>query len=340
MKKVLLASTVLAMSASVAAAEVAVSGSARMGVAYNSEAPNELGFTSRVRVAFALSGESDSGLSFGASIRADNAAAGNNGAQRTAGTAGTPPTIVDDGDGGFIVIPGTPGTPATFGDVNGAGSQGAGNVFVSGAFGKLTMGDVDGAAELVTGDLAGVGLTGLGDTNENAFLSNGGVAARSAARYEYSTGGLTFAVSANNPQNDTEFDGNVYSIGVKYSVDAYAFGLGYETAEIDGESVDHIIGMAQGTFSGVTVKATYGEASDLDLTQYGVSATYKMDALGLTAFHRVAELGIRKDKFTGIGASYDLGGGASVVGGLVDVNRGIGGGADETRADLGLNFAF
>lgn len=309
MKKVLLASTVLAMSASVAAAEVAVSGSARMGVAYNSEEPNELGFTSRVRVAFALSGESDSGLSFGASIRADNSGNGNSGTS----------------------------------DVNGAGSMTAGNVFVSGAFGKLTMGDVDGAAELVTGDLAGVGLTGLGDTNENTFLSNNGSfapsgGARSAARYEYSTGGLTFAVSANNPQFDNEFDGNVYSIGVKYAVDAYAFGLGYETAEIDGVTVDHIIGSAQGTFSGVTVKATYGEASDLDFTQYGISATYKMDALGLTAFHRVAELGLAKSKFTGIGASYDLGGGASVVGGLVDVNPNVGSG--ETRADLGLNFSF
>ncbi|PJF08606.1 porin [Pseudorhodobacter sp. MZDSW-24AT] len=316
MKKVLLASTVLAMSASVAAAEVAVSGSARMGVAYNSEAPNEFGFTSRVRVAFALSGESDSGLSFGASIRADNSGNGNNG---------------------------------TGGDVNGAGSMSAGNVFVSGAFGKLTMGDVDGAAELVTGDLAGVGLTGLGDHNENTFLSNGNTFARSAARYEYSTGGLTFALSANNPQFDGELVGspaavqnsNTYSIGVKYAVDAYAFGLGYETTDTAaGVSVDHIIGMAQGTFSGVTVKVTYGEASDIDFTQYGISASYKMDALGLTAYHRVAETGIRKDKFTGIGASYDLGGGASVVGGLVDVNRGIGGGADLTRADLGLSFAF
>ena len=309
MKKVLLASTVLAMSASVAAAEVAVSGSARMGVAYNSEATNEIGFTSRVRVAFALSGESDSGLSFGASIRADNAVNGNNGTE----------------------------------DVNGRGSMSAGNVFVSGAFGKLTMGDVDGAAELVTGDLAGVGLTGLGDTNENTFLSNNNdiaEQARSAARYEYSTGGLTFAISANNPQFDDEFDGNVYSIGVKYAVDAYAFGLGYETAEIDGVTVDHIIGSAQGTFSGVTVKATYGEASDIDFTQYGISATYKMDALGLTAFHRVADGGLeeQKVKYTGIGASYDLGGGASVVGGIVDVNPQFGSG--ETRADLGLSFAF
>ncbi|MDO9639024.1 MAG: porin [Pseudotabrizicola sp.] len=323
MKKVLLASTVLAMTATVAAADVTVSGSARMGVAYNSEAVNKLGFTSRVRVAFGLSGETDTGLAFGASIRADNSGAGNNGVARA-----TP----------------APGTGS--GDVNGAGNQAAGSVFVSGAFGKLSMGDVDGAAELVTGDLAGVGLTGLGDLNESAFLSNTDAVRRSAARYEYSTGGLTFAVSADNPQNDAAALENVYSIGVKYSVDAYAFGLGYETSDVNGVSVDHIIASGEATFSGITLKAVYGEADDFggiagnDFTQYGISAKYSMDALSVTAFHRVAETGVRKDKFTGIGASYALGGGASVVGGLVDVNYGLGGPVDQTRADLGLSFSF
>lgn len=327
MKKVLLASTVLAMTATVAAADVTVSGSARMGIAYNSEAPNELGFTSRVRVAFGLSGETDTGLAFGASIRADNAGNGNN---------GVPQTVLGN-------------TPTTFGDVNGAGNQAAGSVFVSGAFGKLSMGDVDGAAELVVGDLAGVGLTGLGDTNENEFLSNTTAGDRSAARYEYSTGGLTFALSADNPQNDSAGNGNTYSIGVKYAIDAYAFGLGYETTDIAGRSVDHIIASGEATFSGVTLKAVYGQADDLaaagvDFTQYGISASYSMNALTVTGFHRVEDERValgRKDKFTGIGASYDLGGGASVVGGLVDVNYGAGAPtADETRADLGLSFKF
>lgn len=307
MKKVLLASTVLALSATVAAAEVTVTGAARMGVAYNSEAPNELGFTSRVRAIFTMSGESDSGLAFGASIRADNAAAGNNG---------------------------------TGGDVNGAGSMSAGNVFVSGAFGKLSMGDVDGAAELVVGDLDGVGLTGLGDLNENLYLSNSDASRRSAARYEYTTGGLTFALSADNPQNDTVATGNVYSIGAKYAVDAYSVSLGYETADIGGVSVDHVILGGAATFSGVTVKAVYGKADigAADLKQYGLSASYSMDALSLTGFYRVEDLAGSKDKFAGIGGAYDLGGGASVVGGLVDVNPAFG--AGETRADLGLSFSF
>lgn len=329
MKKVLLATTVLAMSATVAAAEVSVSGSARMGVAYNSEAANgnDVGFTSRARVQFNLSGESDNGLSFGASVRADQANNANNGVG---------------------------------GDVNGAGNQSAGNVFVSGAFGKISMGDVDGAAEKVTGDLYGVGLTGLGDLNEGVYLSNAGTSDRTAARYDYTTAGFTFALSADNPQNDpreadgivtrrNDGTGSTYSVGVAYAVDAYKFGLGYETRDFvavgstTSVSQEQVIASAEGTFGDVSIKAVYGDFDNAALDkQYGLSAQYKVDALTVAGFHRVEDIAgatTGKNKYTGIGASYDLGGGASVVGGIVDVNRPVGI-ADETRADLGLSFKF
>lgn len=340
MKKVLLATTVLAMSATVAAAEVSLSGDARMGVAYNSEAANEVGFTSRARVTFNLSGESDNGLSFGASFRADTAAeASRRGYVETAGAASR--------------------------DVNGMPSQAAGSVFVSGAFGKISMGDVDGAAEKVNGDVYGVGLTNLGDSNENTFLSNASAADRTAVRYDYTTAGFTFALSADNPQNDPRTvggvysttnghnTGNAYSVGVAYAVDAYKFGLGYETRNIVSAAggadlklkQEQVIASAEGTFGDVSVKAVYGDFDNASLDkQYGLSAQYKVDALTVAGFHRVEDIAgatTGKNKFTGIGASYDLGGGAAVVGGLVDVNRPAGAFlADETRADLGLSFKF
>jgi outer membrane protein OmpU len=59
-------------------------------------------------------------------------------------------------------------------NASGANSGTAGSVFVSGAFGKLSMGDVDGAANAAVGHVDGVGLTGLGDLNESTFLANGG----------------------------------------------------------------------------------------------------------------------------------------------------------------------
>ena len=313
MKKVLLASTVLAMTATVAAADVTTSGSGRMGVTYTEGADNELAFTSRIRIAFAASGETDSGLSFGGSIRADNAPGGD------AGTAGS--------------------------------------VFISGAFGTLSMGDVAGAAESVVGDLHAVGLTDLGDHHENVYISN---ARRSAARYDYSTGGFTFSLSSDNPGSDgadvtysllggviepigaTE---STMAVGVKYAVDAYSFALGYESSKIEGESVDHLILGAEATFSGVTVKAVYGKADGLgpfDFEQYGVSASYTMDALTVSGYHRQEKIsdgsGSEKFKATGIGASYDLGGGASLMGGIV--NRKVSGAPGQNLADFGVNFSF
>ena len=130
MKKVLLATSALMLVAGAAAAEVAVSGSARMGVVYNG---TDAEFSSRVRINFDASGETDGGLAFGASTRADQFS-GNN---ATLGSGGT--------------------------------TNGDSTVFISGAFGKLTMGDVGGAADALVGQVSGVGYTGLGDFNEIGF---------------------------------------------------------------------------------------------------------------------------------------------------------------------------
>jgi outer membrane protein OmpU len=181
MKQILLASTALVAFAGAAAAEVAISGSGRMGMVYDKSILNDnivivngdakrtsdagFRFDSRVRVAFTLTQETDAGVTFGGSIRADNASAGNNG-------------------------------------------QG-GSVFMSGAFGKLSMGDVDGAAEAAVGNLSGVGYTGLGDFNEAFYLQQGNsdldsneelsAFATPAALYEYTTGAASFYFSIGNP---------------------------------------------------------------------------------------------------------------------------------------------
>ena len=61
------------MTAGVAAADVALSGDAWMGLDYERGRTNEIQMMSRARVSFTLSGETDSGLAFGAGFRADNA---------------------------------------------------------------------------------------------------------------------------------------------------------------------------------------------------------------------------------------------------------------------------
>lgn len=321
MKKILLATTMLVGGASIAAAEVSLSGTARMGVISNfsdgivtNGDESELSFSSRVRVIFTLSGETDSGLSFGASIRADNAAAGN------------------------------------VGD--------AGEVFVSGAFGKLSMGDVDGAAQMATGHVAGVGYTGLSDLNESVFLGAGTGATDPTALYEYSAGDFTFYLSAANPRpvvtalNTVTADLTAIAIGAKYSFGDYTVGLGYENLQgysgvavplptPDNTDVDHIVLKLSANVAGFNVQGLVGQADGTlggavldNAKQYAASVSYTVDAITGTAFY-TDDSDLGGTTAYGLGASYDLGGGAALVGGVVkDHDR------NESAYDLGITMSF
>lgn len=316
MKKILLATTMLVAGASIAAAEVTLSGSARMGVISNFSDGNaangdesDLAFTSRARVQFNLSGESDSGLSFGASFRADNAV--------------------------------------------GANAGDAGSVFVSGAFGKLSLGDVDGAAQMATGHVAGVGLTGLGDLNESVFLGAGDGATDPTALYEYSAGDFTVYLSATNPvptfttsPASLYTDSQAVAIGAKYTFGDYTVGLGYENLTVDSGATasaittstdtDHIVAKISANVAGFNIQALAGQADNgvVSNNQYAASASYTTGAITGTVFY-TDDSDLGGTVAYGIGGSYDLGGGASVVGGLVKDHD-----ADAEAFDIGLNFSF
>jgi outer membrane protein OmpU len=321
MKKILLASTILVGFAGVASAEVALSGDARMGIL--GDYGDDTVFTSRARVQFTMSGESDGGLSFGASFRADN--------------AGTGVTLQDNqgrspGDDGYN--PATAQLVADGGAVNGK----AGSVFVSGAFGTLSMGDVDGAAESAVGNVDGVGLTGLGDYNETTYISD--FRNTPAVLYNYSADALSFYLSAGQVSGTQDN----YGLGVGYATDTWSVGLGYENASGD-VAADHVIIGGSATFGGVTMKAIYGQASgrDADGDQWGLSATYAWDALSATVYYYDDSDISNPDtgdslggtEAYGLGASYDLGGGLSVVGGYVQDQT-----IDDSAFDLGLSMAF
>jgi outer membrane protein OmpU len=278
MKKVLLASTALVLSAGVAAADMRLTGNGRMGVLDAVDASDDIGFTSRFRAVFTGSGETDGGLSFGGTIRADNAAGG------AAGTAGS--------------------------------------VFISGDFGTLTMGDVSGAPEAAVGDVAGVGLTGLSDLNEATYLSN---ADRPAMRYDYSFGTFGIHLSADNPVNPGD---QAIGVAVTYAGDMFSAGLGYE----ETAGAEHIIAGGSVSFGDAAIKAFYGTADigGTDADQWGLSVVYGFGATKVTAFYVDKDALLGSEAF-GIGASYDLGGGASVVGGYV---------SNETTGNDGFDFGI
>lgn len=269
MKKVLLASTALVMSAGFAAADVSVGGDGRMGVI--SSLGDDLGFTSRIRISFSASGETDAGLAFGGSVRVDNYEDD----QATGGTEGS--------------------------------------VFVEGTFGKISMGDVSGAPEAAVGDLSGVGLTGLGDYNEFVYLSNSD---RPAARWDYTTGDLGLHLSLDNPGPAGD---QAYGLAVTYGMGDINLGLGYEEGNFGATTgIGHVIGGVSASFGDATIKAIYGDASDIDFSQYGLSVDFVTGATTLTGFWRTAEVGTVDATVYGIGVSYDLGGGAALKGGYTD----------------------
>ena len=357
MKKLLLATSILAGTAGLAAAEITLSGDARMGFlddfVYVDGADDDIGFTSRARVTFTFSGETDGGLAFGASFRADNSSNAANGS--------------------------------------------AGSVFLSGAFGKVSMGDVDGAALAAVGHVDGVGLTGLSDLNESAFIGNGGLndddltdldslddtpglTGDPSVLYEYTTGNIGLFVGVTNPGYEGEFDfgaatettdGVAWSIGANYSTDAYKFGIGYEDLDVDVSDVggslgnlsaDHLYLGADATFGAFTAKVRWGTASidatdatgvaiataPTDFDQWSLSGTYAMDAISVTGFYADKQFEdstgantLSRESY-GIGASYDLGGGASVVGGIVDseIQNGSDLAESDTAFDFGVSFSF
>lgn len=336
MKKLLLATSILAGTAGLAAAEITLSGDARMGIINNfvfvAGADDDTVFTSRARVTFTMTGSTDSGLEFGASFRADNA--------------------------------------------GGAAAGTAGSVYVSGAFGKLSMGDVDGAAAAAMGHVDGVGLTDLGDLNEIVFLGNGGVdmvlfdapfspealSGDPSALYEYSAGAFSVYASVNQlgfVLPTTGYDSTSYAVAASYSMDAYKFALGFERMDLTDGVIDWTIDQvslgADASFGAITLKAriatgdatgTNGYVQEND--QWALSATYSADALAVTAFasnkHMTTGTGANKLEIAavGLGASYDLGGGASVKGGIVqqEVTTGALAPVKDTAFDLGLSFSF
>jgi outer membrane protein OmpU len=277
MKKILLATTMLAGFAGAASAEMALSGSAIMGVGFDESDSYSIMET---YVTFTGSGETDGGLSFGMSS--------------------------------------TLATYETQGDFENDGTS----VFISGAFGKLTMGSVD-EADKVAG-LSDIGLAGLGvDDVAETDVGDGS----HNVNYTYSAD--AFSVSVSTDMDATE----AYAVGGKYTFGDYYVGAGYNYYY--GDAVTSLY--AGGTMGAVKVAAMYSsddngsDFSPVTTNAYGLYAAYTTGALTISA--EIADNDYDSEASYGIGASYDLGGGASVVGGAVSVDG-------WTEMNLGVSMSF
>ena len=279
MKKVLLASTALIVTAGYAAADVTLSGSANFGVNYDeSRTTDEVRLTYEVDFGISGSGTTDGGLSFGASVDLD--------AGIDSDTGDAVGTLVSDPE-----------------------------VFISGAFGTLTVGDVSVATDPF--GISDVGFNGIGiDDGADSLLVQGSA----NVLYQYTFGQFAVDVSFHTINED-------YSVIGVYSTSMFDIGVGYAEDD-DGDDAITVNGSVN--IAGLNIGGVFTDASG-GLESYGADVTWS-DGGALSVTAAVGDVD-GQDVAFGVGASYDLGGGASL-------GAGIGSANDNVVADFGINLSF
>lgn len=313
MKKVLLATTMLAGTAGFAAAEVSISGYAEIGIWSNVD--GDLQFWQDVDVTFAMTGTTDGGLEFGASVDLDEA------------------HKINSNDPSFL------------GETKNNGAT----VWVSGAFGKITMGDTDGALDWALADMDG-GMTALADdhTSQVAWFGDNsydGAGDGQIVRYENAFGDIAFAISAEQYDDGVTGSDNIYGIAVKYTANLGGtdvdLGLGYQDAGFQGSAVGVSAAAAlAGGFGGKIGYVDYKDDVDDRDNHLGLEVSYKSGPLGVALNYGKVEYtaasGFADDDSWGAVANYDLGGGAVVMFGYGSNHDGN----DNETWSLGLGLSF
>ena len=341
MKKLLLATSALAATAGIATAQgdggLAVSGTASMGIlggkwivdrhpddfrdngtvrSYGEALDGEIGrfeLHTDIDVIFTMSGQTDSGLAFGASIDLDESDGSGSGDNQTPDAAGAS-------------------------DAFNNRMQGGEEIFISGAFGTLTMGDTDGALDWALKDI-GLGAS-LGDahTSHLGYIGNDFVDSQDGdgqiARYDRSFGDFSFALSADISENGGK---DILSAGAKYGISLPVMrlvaGVGWQQREAhdgnDGE-VDDAIGISldadfdngfQVVLNWVDMgdgpEGFYNTPSNNTVAEefMGIGLGFAMDDWTIAAnYGRITEGApfYTGQKGYGVAVNYDLGGGAEL----------------------------
>jgi outer membrane protein OmpU len=327
MKKVLFATTALVASAGIASAQgVTLTGSAEMGIVGGDNMDTQ--FWHDLDVKFTLSGETDNGLTFGATVDLDE--------------------IGDD-----ACNLGQTGNPAPGACVE------EHSVFISGAFGTLTLGDTDGAFDWALQEIDAVGDISDASTGHAGFSGNAGLDGfydGQIARYDYTFGAFSFAVSAEMDDRQNNND-PIFGIGGKYTGDfgavAIGFGIGYQTVDMAGTQSEVIGASVDAKYAGFRLIANYSDFDNVTRTDgsvgvvarpidshYGIGAFYETGAISFGANYGVYEAAAGNLEGYGVAANYDLGGGAVLKAGYGYGEDKAAGGADASRFSFGLSMAF
>lgn len=315
MKKLLIASTALVATASVAAAEVTFGGYGRFGLYYeenDNAGVDETRLDERFRLDLRGTTETDGGVEFTARVRIES----NDTANGQFGTSNLETPEFGVSAGGFTLFVGDTSDVLDSGDI----------IDYFGPSAGLTD-----FAEISSG--FGLPVSGFGNAG----------AADPTVKAAYTIGGLVVAGSytSNSIDDGTANEQEEGQIGVRYNISS-AIGIGAVYGNVDegGTAEDQdfwSIGLdgSSGALSYALLVADIdGEAFD---TGYGASIAYAVGAATSVRFV-VSDAG---DNSAGndntayaVGFQHSLGGGVSLRGG-VGVNK-----ADNTVADLGVRFNF
>ena len=269
MKKVLLATTALALTAGVAYAEVSVSGNARMGLQSNDGTTT---LEKRMTVNLGGSAETTSGLSLGAAMNIrsnENGGAVLSGAKVHLSTGGVT-VAVGNIDGAIESMPGiySPSVGLT-----GLGWGGlAVNTAANGAVGWASYSSSGNGAEGIE-VIYSAGAVSAHLSYTDADLGSLGNE-RTAAYVSYAMGDWTVAVGMQDSSLNTE-DKTVVTVGGKVG----DFGVGFAAADNDGVTKISLNGSA--TFGATTVSGYVTDEEDLANNTMGLGIKHDLGGASL-----------------------------------------------------------
>lgn len=324
MKKVLFATTALVASAGFAAADMSIKGSAEMGIIggdlYGVNNDSP-SFHNDFTITVDGTGETDGGLTFGFHVEIEE----------------------------------TNGSRAT----NGAASYDNESVFISGAFGTLTMGEIDGAYDKRLQEVAlGGGSIADDETVHGGYNGNGGfdgVEDNQILRYDYAFGDLGFSVSLEQENNGQDLVGDdsdmIWGVGVSYGM-AFSgvdvgLGLGYQSFDDDVNTGGEIVGLSvHGDFNNGFEAALNYSDRDLDAGTAGdyehvaIGGAYSFDAWTIGANYGTFDFGAGGVDVSGFGltVNYDLGGGAVIKAGYGTTDPDVGADTDSYSFGVAMKF--
>ena len=314
MKKILIATTALVGTAGMAAAELNISGSARMGIAYVEDRVDaagrdaELRIEQRMRVNFTGIAETDGGVKFEARFRLE---------------------ANEDIDN----------------SISGRGPGAAGFAVSAGGF-RLDVGNVSDVID--SGDVVdyygyGVGFTAFLEYNAPVSgIPAGGFGAgdqsATTIKLRYTAGDLTVAASYSNDEDATDAvtfnDVEEWQIGLGYNFGNYSAGIAFGSEDDAGTDTDFWVATFGGSLGAFDFAIQVADSDAMDDVSVGISGNYEVSAATSIRFV-VADGGDdANDTAYGIGFRHSLGGGVTLAGGVGSNTAG------NTVADLGVSFSF